>query len=325
MKKIKPKVSVIIPVYNVEDYVERCLDSVINQTYQNLEIILVNDGSTDDSGKICDEYAEKDDRIVVKHKENGGVSSARNLGMDICVGDYIAFVDPDDYIHPITYDACVKIFFKEDVDYVEFDINYISQIIDFQELNLVSYELHNQEELIYYRIKNEKHYVFSFSKLFKRDFILNFTYSPYHIAEDDFLFNQYAFKANKVAYIPLKFYYYYLRQGSAMRKTFTIEHTNCLKARLELYQLLKNRYSNLLELQLKSFIDYFYQYLNTVTAEKKDLDLSIRYTLINILLENFDDLMNSEIVTRNQRNDFILAQTMSNKFIEKHEKGIVRK
>lgn len=91
-------ISIIIPVYNVEKYLRRCIDTVVNQTYKILEIILIDDGSTDNSGKICDEYAAKDNRIKVIHKQNGGVSSARNFGLDIAKGDYIGFVDSDDYI-----------------------------------------------------------------------------------------------------------------------------------------------------------------------------------------------------------------------------------
>ena len=93
-----PLISVIIPVYNVEKYLRRCLDSVIAQTYQNLEIICVDDGSIDDSGKICDQYAVRDARIKVIHQENQGLSAARNRGLDAAEGEYIAFVDSDDYI-----------------------------------------------------------------------------------------------------------------------------------------------------------------------------------------------------------------------------------
>ncbi|HWK24487.1 MAG TPA: glycosyltransferase [Ureibacillus sp.] len=96
--QIAPLISVIIPIYNVEKYLNRCIDSVINQTYENLEIILINDGSPDLCGKICDEYSKTDQRIKVIHKENGGVSSARNVGLKAAKGDYIAFVDPDDYV-----------------------------------------------------------------------------------------------------------------------------------------------------------------------------------------------------------------------------------
>ncbi len=101
-------ISVIIPVYNVEKYIYQCLDSVVGQTYSNLEIILVDDGSTDNSGCICDEYAKKDNRIKVIHKENGGLSSARNVALDIATGEYIAFVDSDDYLSLNTYEKCLE-------------------------------------------------------------------------------------------------------------------------------------------------------------------------------------------------------------------------
>jgi len=91
-------VSVIVPVYKVEDYLRKCVDSILAQTYKNLEIILVDDGSPDNCGKICDEYALMDKRIKVIHKENGGLSDARNAGLDICTGEYIAFVDSDDWV-----------------------------------------------------------------------------------------------------------------------------------------------------------------------------------------------------------------------------------
>ena len=91
-------VSVIIPVYNVERYLKKCIDSILNQTYKNLEIILVDDGSTDCSSKICDEYAKNDTRILVIHKANGGQSEARNIGISESKGEYIFFVDSDDYI-----------------------------------------------------------------------------------------------------------------------------------------------------------------------------------------------------------------------------------
>lgn len=97
------KISVIIPVYNVEDYLPQCIESLTAQTYKNLEIILVNDGSTDKSGMICDSYAETDSRITVIHKDNGGLSSARNAGMDVLTGDFVSFVDSDDWLEPDLY------------------------------------------------------------------------------------------------------------------------------------------------------------------------------------------------------------------------------
>ncbi len=103
-----PTISVIIPVYNVEAYIHQCIDSIINQTYQNLEIIVVDDGSPDNCGAICDEYAKKDNRIVVFHKENGGVNSARNLGIQNATGEWIAFVDSDDWCELDYYENFVN-------------------------------------------------------------------------------------------------------------------------------------------------------------------------------------------------------------------------
>lgn len=91
-------ISVVIPIYNVENYIDKCIETVIKQTYKNIEIILVDDGSTDNSGYKCEEWKKKDNRIVVLHKENGGLSSARNAGIDVAKGKYISFIDSDDYV-----------------------------------------------------------------------------------------------------------------------------------------------------------------------------------------------------------------------------------
>ena len=94
------KITVIVPVYNVENYLNKCLDSLINQTYKNLEIIVINDGSTDNSGEICQEYAQKDNRIIYIEQENGGLSDARNTGLERMTGSYVTFVDSDDWVEP---------------------------------------------------------------------------------------------------------------------------------------------------------------------------------------------------------------------------------
>ncbi len=113
-------ISVIIPVYNVEKYLPKCLDSVISQTYKQLEIIIVDDGSTDNSGIICDEYALRDNRIIVFHQVNGGLSAARNTGLDIAKGEYVMFVDSDDYVEPTFCEKPLRIAIREQVDIVSF-------------------------------------------------------------------------------------------------------------------------------------------------------------------------------------------------------------
>jgi glycosyltransferase involved in cell wall biosynthesis len=110
------KISIIVPVYKVEKYLDKCVESLVNQTYKNLEIILVDDGSPDECPKICDAWAKKDSRIKVSHKANGGLSEARNTGMDIATGDYIGFVDSDDYVSEEMYNILVKIIEENDAD-----------------------------------------------------------------------------------------------------------------------------------------------------------------------------------------------------------------
>ena len=118
---MKDLISIIVPVYNVEEYLPKCLDSIINQSYTNLQIILIDDGSTDASGNICDGYAEKDSRIVVVHQENKGLSAARNTGIKLIAGSYVMFVDSDDYVHP---DFCKHPYIcarNNNADFVLFD------------------------------------------------------------------------------------------------------------------------------------------------------------------------------------------------------------
>ena len=123
----EPKISIIVPVYNVEQYLPQCIESIINQTYQNLQIILVDDGSPDNSGRICDEYAEKDLRIKVIHKENGGVGSARNEGINYALGEYIYFVDADDYLESELIDICMNTIIKQYPDMLIFGFNKVDK------------------------------------------------------------------------------------------------------------------------------------------------------------------------------------------------------
>lgn len=104
-----PKLSIIVPVFRVEQFLNKCVDSILNQTYRNLEVILVDDGSTDNCPRICDEYSQADPRVRVIHKKNGGLCSARNAGLDIATGEYVTFVDSDDWIEPDAYAEMIRI------------------------------------------------------------------------------------------------------------------------------------------------------------------------------------------------------------------------
>ena len=121
------KISVIIPIYNVERYLRRCVDSVLNQTYRNLEVLLVDDGSPDGCPQICDEYARRDSRVTALHKKNGGLSSARNAALDCpLTGDYVTFVDSDDWIAPDAYEYCINLLERYGADAVQFEVKMTS-------------------------------------------------------------------------------------------------------------------------------------------------------------------------------------------------------
>lgn len=129
---INPLISVIVPVYNVEQYIHRCIDSIVNQTYSNIEIVLVDDASPDCCGEICDDYAKLNNKITVIHKQNGGLASARNAGVHVAKGDYICFVDSDDWIEKDTLEYCVNLVNaeKDTVDIVQYGVATVSSFDD---------------------------------------------------------------------------------------------------------------------------------------------------------------------------------------------------
>lgn len=148
--RLNKKVSVIIPVYNVEKYINRCIDSVRNQTYDDLEIILVDDGSPDSSPAICDEYKKADARIKVIHKANGGLSSARNAGLRVATGYYVAFVDSDDWIECDTYEYCVDFLEKNSADYIQYEVNITDSPEKKVDNPIERIEVYNNKEVLQY-------------------------------------------------------------------------------------------------------------------------------------------------------------------------------
>ncbi len=200
------KVTIIIPVYNVEKYLREAIDSAINQTYKNLEIILIDDGSTDNSGKICDEYAKLDDRIKVIHKINGGLSDARNAGLDNATGKYIMFLDSDDFFE---LDAAEKMYNEieeKDADYVIG--NYINVTDEGEKWERPVFDLEKFKpfKLSIYDYKNSFFIMNSgvWNKIFKKEFIdkLNLRF-VLGLPAEDAIFTTYCFmKAEKVYYTP---------------------------------------------------------------------------------------------------------------------------
>lgn len=144
-----PELTIIVPVYKVEPYLRRCIDSILNQTFRDFELILIDDGSPDNCGAICDEYAEKDGRILVIHQKNQGVSAARNAGLDIARGTYLGFVDSDDWIEPEMYETMITTAKEKNVDVVVCGINYCTEEGAFIRNDLLTCGDYNNEQVMF--------------------------------------------------------------------------------------------------------------------------------------------------------------------------------
>lgn len=237
-----PKISVIIPVYKVEEYLNRCVDSVINQTYKDFEIILVDDGSPDNCGKICDEYAARYSFVTVIHKENGGLSDARNAGLDVMRGEYVAFVDSDDYIHPEYLNILITEAEKHNADIsligfkrVPDDIDSFEKIVDYETEVLNSH----QAMCIFFLPKKKYQFVFSCAKIYKREVFLNLRFPLGTIHEDLYTTWKCFLAAKTIVSSSPKLYYYRLRSDSIMNSLQKLEsikiHIDAFKEMLEYF------------------------------------------------------------------------------------------
>lgn len=198
--------TVIVPVYNVEKYLDTCIKSIINQTYSNLEIILVDDGSKDDSGRICDKYAEKDKRIKVIHKENEGLSEARNLGIKLSKGDYITFVDSDDYIDERMYEILIH-----DLEYYDVDIatcDYL-RVEDYSKKAEISNEvnIYDKKEALCKLLKNEEYKDYAWNKVYKKKLFKDIWYPKGRVQEDVAVTYKLIINGNNISYNKSKLYF----------------------------------------------------------------------------------------------------------------------
>ena len=213
-------VSIIVPIYKVEKYLPRCIESILNQTYIDIEVILVDDGSPDKCGEICDEYANSDSRIKVIHQPNRGVSAARNAGLDIAKGEYIGFCDPDDFITPDMYGKMIGVMDHYHVDMVICGYDYYDE--NYQKDESRSYPIKNQDlltqEMVYSKLSDMpptiRHGVVN--KLFRKSLLENLNFeTTLHSAEDGNFLLDYLKRVQSAVFIHEPFYKNLVRNGSA--------------------------------------------------------------------------------------------------------------
>lgn len=203
-------ISVIIPVYNVEDYVEECIQSLLSQTYTNFEMIIVDDGSTDSSGDICDRYSQIDQRIKIIHKENSGPSSARNAGLDLVCGDYICFVDSDDTVKCNYLEKLLNTIVKYKADMVICDAE-TSRLGDPEYATLEETSLNQSQAWEWLSDNVSREYtlmVVVWNKIFSKKIFTNLRFPTEKIHEDDYMINQLLIRAEQIIFLPDKLYMY---------------------------------------------------------------------------------------------------------------------
>lgn len=222
----KGMISVIVPVYNVKNYLDECVQSIINQTYKNLEIILVDDGSTDGSAEICDRYAASDTRVRVIHKENGGQSSARNIGINIARGEYIGFVDSDDIISLRMFEILHQLCLETQCEISCIRFSTIYNEIDQRNQKGISLDkkpyIFTDKETFHKMLFPEENNAYITQsvcgRLFSREMIREFRF-PENEVYEEIMFNTYVlYKAGKMAYLDEKLYFYRIRKGSTTHK-----------------------------------------------------------------------------------------------------------
>lgn len=250
-----PVISVIIPIYNVEIYLSQCLDSVLQQTYKNLEIILVNDGSTDGSAQICEKYAAGDSRITLIHKENGGLSDARNAGLKIATGTYISFVDSDDLLALHFYDKMLNQLLTHNADIVECNFFKFESERDVKTVALTGStvpESYTTESALI-SLMNEHLKQVVWNKVYKAQVIDQLEFPVSKINEDEFWTYRVFGNAQKVVKIDDVLYFYRQQSESIMGSKYSLRRLDGLNGLEERVEYMKKHFPALVDLAEKKF------------------------------------------------------------------------
>ena len=337
-------ISIIIPIYNVEKYLKRCVESVVNQTYKNLEIILVDDGSPDNCGKICDEFARKDERIKVIHKKNGGLSDARNAGIDVAKGEFLSFIDSDDYVDKRFIQTMYNNLINNDADISlvkHYSFSNDEDILETKEKEKVA--VLSKDEYFDQMYENPIDKVVAWNKLYKREIFDKIKYPIGKINEDEAVIHYIIGSVSKIAISNLELYYYFQRESSIMNKgkSNNFDRFDFIYDRLEYFKKhnMKNRkcyYGTIEEYKIcvmqlyinntpKEQIKKYQKILKTLMREykthsKKHLLKSYLFTFFPNLYFKLKKLHEKNLIRKQKK-----EEQKSGKKMEKHFKQYLEK
>lgn len=307
---MNPLISVIVPIYNVEKYLARCVDSIVNQTYKNLEIILVDDGSPDRCPQMCDDYAEKDSRIKVVHKKNGGLSDARNAGMAVATGKYISFIDSDDYVSDDFFECLLDVMNKENSDIVECSVVKFYEDNRFDEFSDdLSVKTYDTQDAMSALIAENPFHQHVWNKLYKIELVKDIPYAVGKLNEDEFWTYQVFGRANKVARLNKTMYYYFQRNSSIMGVGYNIRRLDALEGKANRQKYIENNFPDLstqAKIDLYGSCMFAYQSVLKFMSgadKKKALELIRKYRKMYNL--SFDEI---KLADKSARKYFYLAK-----------------
>lgn len=283
-------ISVIIPCYNVEKYLERCVESVVNQTYRKLEIILVDDGSTDTTGELCDRLSETDSRIKVVHKENGGLSDARNAGINVAQGDFYSFIDGDDYLEPDACDVMISEMKNPDVSLVSAGM-IVEDVEGNQHLNMSKeYQLLTKEAALLNLLSPVRTIgQSSCNKLFRKQLFLDLRYKKGIINEDMEILPKILDACNLVVLLDKPVYHYVRRKGSITESEFSMWKYQGIRNAYDTFRFCKKKYPQLISYAHYYVMDSLYKTLSELTksANRKCFRMQEYSLRLRILKEYF--------------------------------------
>ena len=286
-------ISIIVPIYKVEKYLDRCINSILNQTFKDFELILVDDGSPDRCGDICEEYAKKDKRIKVIHKENGGLSDARNAGLDIATGKFIGFIDSDDFIHKdmymILYDAIIKS--KSDISQCKFKYFSKEDELNKNIINDGKYEIYNNIDAIEEIIDNKNLNTNVWNKLYKRELFNDIRFPKGKIHEDEFVTYKVFYRAKTVSYVNKELYYYFSNDTGIMKNLN-------INSKFDWIEAIEERNEFLLSIKEKSLFNksnsyLFFNLINIRYNIKKSEELENKSQMYNLVNEKIKYSLNA--------------------------------
>lgn len=280
-------VSIIMPVYKVQEYLDRSLNCILNQTYTNWEAILIDDGSDDNSGKICDEYAKRDNRFKVIHKENEGVAAARNTGLEAAKGEYIEFIDSDDFAHPSMIETQMKLI-KEtgtDIAITGYRFAYDSQIVDY---TVKSQPVILDSKGTIEKILENQQFCSPWTKLYSRKVMEGIKYPAGAIFEDLMTAFEIFGKAEKIVYQDIDFYYYFQACESITRSDFHYGKLDEVRALEKQYEYISKEYPQLADDARYKYIKNVVGHLMNLVTKKDDYGKKKYKEFAKILKSNYN-------------------------------------